>query len=811
MKRNRIISILLCAAMAFTGAGCAKTPAASSSATGQNAGISANSAQPPQGAVGRWVEEKIDLGIDCDVMTTPREMPDGTLRLYARGIVSSQEDISKGVPVYQIESKDGGATWNSVPCVLNDAGCTFLGRAVSAPNGGALFYGLTLGQEANSRNYGLFYATPEGKIQPVLFDPENPIFTPSETNGAAYEMELSGSLAPMYDGQPQVLSIGFLSDNLAYANTMSIPKDGKTIIMDASFLFDPTTGEIKAKIEAENELQQGTLSCPASYAGGLFHMTYESDGSRTLYEVAPDGNVTLRIAGLEAARNSLAGCADDAGNYYFLSMSGIYRVASGGTLAEVVVDSTGFSFSSEAAMAVPDGGLSLTKDGSFYAAMNTTGTEHKNELYRYRFDTTLPAVNETAITVWSLTDNATVRAALVEYAKANTDITVNYTVGMSAEGQDLNKEDVLRALNTQILSGTGPDVLILDELDAAAYARKGLLVDLSAQVNADGLVPWVKSAYYKPGETYVMPARFSVPIVVGPSDSIAQISSLKTLQEAILARPPRPVMDGSAGEIYYAPLPDSERYGMGFISVAQLTQFALQASASSLVQDGTVNTVALKEVLSFIEAVGNHSNMKDYLPSFTTNKSAIGSGDSDTIVCDDGGYEFSFTGNAVYAWDMIDTPAYLYDSYQPAHDDPNSFHAVSAIVQPGTVQGAYRPRTLLAVSAATKNQDAALSFAQTMLGENVQNGFYQDGMPILQTALDASIARNGSTQRMAERNVKTDIKAFFATLQTPVVQDSIVEEKVAAHAEALIAGRETLDAAVAGTQQDLALYLAERG
>lgn len=41
-------------------------------------------------------------------------------------------------------------------------------------------------------------------------------------------------------------------------------------------------------------------------------------------------------------------------------------------------------------------------------------------------------------------------------------------------------EDVIRALNTELLNGKGADVLILDGLPMETYKNKGILADLSS-------------------------------------------------------------------------------------------------------------------------------------------------------------------------------------------------------------------------------------------------------------------------------------------------------------------------------------------
>ena len=49
-----------------------------------------------------------------------------------------------------------------------------------------------------------------------------------------------------------------------------------------------------------------------------------------------------------------------------------------------------------------------------------------------------------------------------------------------AMGQDAagTEQDYIKALNTELLAGTGPDVLVLDGLPIASYIQKGVLAEL---------------------------------------------------------------------------------------------------------------------------------------------------------------------------------------------------------------------------------------------------------------------------------------------------------------------------------------------
>ncbi len=58
------------------------------------------------------------------------------------------------------------------------------------------------------------------------------------------------------------------------------------------------------------------------------------------------------------------------------------------------------------------------------------------------------------------------------------DTEIVYETGEGAEGS-ITTADRIRALNARLLSGDGPDILLMDGLSSDSYISKGILADLS--------------------------------------------------------------------------------------------------------------------------------------------------------------------------------------------------------------------------------------------------------------------------------------------------------------------------------------------
>ena len=100
-----------------------------------------------------------------------------------------------------------------------------------------------------------------------------------------------------------------------------------------------------------------------------------------------------------------------------------------------------------------------------------------NYMVEMYYDETLPARPAKELTVYSLNENGRIRYAGRLFQKEHPDVLVKYETGMDGDSA-LSREDALKNLNTKILAGEVPDVIILDNIDMEQYAEKGVLKEL---------------------------------------------------------------------------------------------------------------------------------------------------------------------------------------------------------------------------------------------------------------------------------------------------------------------------------------------
>ncbi len=152
--------------------------------------------------------------------------------------------------------------------------------------------------------------------------------------------------------------------------------------------------------------------------------------------------------------------------------------------------------------------------------------------YVYSKDT--PAVPDTELTVYSLTDDDFLRQAAAAFQKKYPDIYLNLETGMTGEDA-VTETDALKALNTEIMAGKGPDILLMDGIAADTYIEKGMLEDLS------GILKEKYPDIYLNLETGMT-----------GEDAVTETDALKALNTEIMAGkgPDILLMDGIAADTY---------------------------------------------------------------------------------------------------------------------------------------------------------------------------------------------------------------------------------------------------------------------
>ena len=231
--------------------------------------------------------------------------------------------------------------------------------------------------------------------------------------------------------------------------------------------------------------------------------------------------------------------------------------------------------------------------------------------------------------------------------------------------------------------------------------------------------------------------------------------------------------------------------------MVEVGQCGLHTSQPALLTETGLDEAALRELLSFIAGVGEAYGLETSGLS-DVSYGIVNSGDeADPVSWSNGMSDYGQFGRARFGWDSIATPAWLRATA------PNGKAGGQVILQPGLCEGVYIPSCLAAVNAGSTRADAALDFVATLLSDEVQGRSQADGLPVTETGLEETLARN---EAVMERGAFT---ALLGGLSTPVTVDAALLSSLSTHAEAMVKGEETLGGAAHGVQGGRAPRCAE--
>lgn len=211
---------------------------------------------------------------------------------------------------------------------------------------------------------------------------------------------------------------------------------------------------------------------------------------------------------------------------YVAYSGGVYRHVIGGAAMEQVIDGAMNSLGNP--MMLLEGFLVLP-DNEFIIFYQ------EPKLCHYIFDPDIPSVPEEEISIYSLEENYTIRQAVSLFQREHPEVYIRYEVGLTKDTA-LTAEDALKNLNTRLMSGSGPSLLVLDKLPADSYQEKGMLTDLSGIVydmKENKLFTNLLDACRDEGKLFYVPVRFQLPLLVGDKEELAHIKDLSSLADAV--------------------------------------------------------------------------------------------------------------------------------------------------------------------------------------------------------------------------------------------------------------------------------------
>ena len=794
-KINKWISALLLCAMlvtALTGCGNSAaesaentnnvniTDAVESAQSGTESNITdqggANDSAPV--AMGRYVENVTDLSDRISGFRSSLfRLADGTLII-----------TDSSMPI--LVSKDNGETWEEEKSEwwnrLNADDHSIMGSAIGTDNTTVVIYNDK--DEDGEYTQNCLLIKPDGTEIPVEHssgaEQLYPMAAAVAENGRAfisvlgndnlYEIKEDGScevFLTVQNGRPQLMQF-----------------QGNLLIMDGSTYNAPLLYDIEKGEYVEDEALESFVK--EDYKGGNKFNT--DNGYEMLF--FPGEKDILYIAGEK----------------------GLHRHVIGGSAMEQVIDGNLSTFGNPAHRILS---VVLLENNEFLALFDDS------RLIRFTYDPDMPTVPNERLKVYSLKENSTVQQAISLYQMANPEVLVQYEVGM---GQDnsITREDALKSLNTKIMAGEGPDVLILDSMPIASYIEKGLLADMTSMLTGlngeEELFGNIVNAMKMGNGIYTMPCEIEIPVISAKEKYLSGMKDLKGIADTT--------------EMLRKENPEKN-----LISICSergvLRFFGMVCVPAWTGADGSLNKEAVTEFLTQAKRI--YDAQMDGLPDKITDSYKRGNeswmqyaGETreDSIYFRGGtnaleyvgGREQFLKGTVNGLWSYCD----LISANKVA-----GFEDCEWSVMNGQSSNVFCAKTLLGINAASPYTAQAEDFIKLCFGrENQINLFY--GLPVNKAALaeicianPADIGENGEYGYIGSSNEDGEYLEYVSywpdesqverlrkcveTADTAYIEDVVIESVVYEEGVIYLQGSESLEEAVDNIYKKVAIYMAE--
>lgn len=703
------------------------------------------------GAMGRYGETEIEL---------PQEMQNhmkcgfmkgesGSLELFTKEGDYYSEEISDTFRyVYQDGSWEKDEDWagNSA---LKEKGIDLMGVAYGQDGS---YY---LGGTDRDYRYHLFRLEEDGSLTECL----EGVFDPAE--GREY-----GLIPPKF----QIL------------------EDGSFLIYEyyEAYLYDSSG---KRRFSMAKDFS-GTTSDARGFSEGDEFVTV-LDNQIVRYDLK-SGRITDTISydEIDGARGAAELFGDGQGGIYMATEAGLSHISKGGSMWEVLIDG---SLNHMGMRSIYMTGF-LEGESRDYYGLFAEEAGKGLLLFHYAYDPDMAVVPPSGLTVYSLKDHSTVRQAASQFQSEHPDVRVEVRTAVEDGGSVT--EEMIQGLNTELLSGKGADILILDGLPADSYIEKGILMDLSNLVEElessgemyNNLLDGLKE---DDGKIYQVPARFSFPLLLGEEKAVQAYSSLEA-------------MKGYEGK---NPLVPTTNYG----NLLRMTA-----------------TLRYKELFGSREGLADRGLLIRYLETVK----AIGEANGARTIFSEEEMEEKWTSNHVKEDGIIDSSI----NYDAGRADSSTEEAdgystlcIAAEVRrlhPGTLmvpaEDLYKPSMLASVNHSTVNEELAKEFIRCLLSYDVQKEELYDGFPVNKKAMTFITERDkegfsvgsgvGDYHISAEypsREVREEIASMADNLKVPVQIDWTVMQMVEEGARDYLDGKESVEQAADKILRTMSIYLAE--
>ena len=243
------------------------------------------------------------------------------------------------------------------------------------------------------------------------------------------------------------------------------------------------------------------------------------------------GNKEKTISNIDAYGYGVNTFYDEQNNIFIACKEGVTRVNQDGDIIEKIIDGKLCSLSSYDAI------QGMIYNSEIYLVYRYYDKYNKQQIKvkKYTYDESVPTVPKEVLTVWGVIESETLKRTVASYRQNYPDRPISFeTLYSDSQWEEQNgmvKEEDLDRLNTEILAGEGPDVLLLDALPIDVYGKQGIFADLSDCINnqEQPIIDNLAEAYKNEEGIYAIPLKFSMILAVGERELLNEGFSLEKI------------------------------------------------------------------------------------------------------------------------------------------------------------------------------------------------------------------------------------------------------------------------------------------
>ncbi len=756
---------------------------------GENENIS--STEEGEAAKGRYIETQKQTPEGLSTITDMTRLSDGSIAII---------DLNTGKLHI---SPDNGDSWSQkeLPVLAEKiAEQAEITSSAVAPDGGVFFSYVNWGEDANAESAA--EADSEESQMHVVTDDDS-------------------TKEPIVEEHYVYIDAAGTAEELSWGKTIT---DSVLYLSKAAFTEEKTlvvrglAGEV-CRISLEEETVEQILKDQIVVD---FEKIVFADGyllsEKTLYRFSDKETIEDSILSefIEQETNmNIRFCVDEEENIlYAAAASGLYSHVIGGSMMEKLLDGGLSNLGDPTKTAVA---LLRNEDGSFLIAYED------GEIDQYTYDKDAPSVPSQQLTVYSLKQNTTVSKAISMFRKNHPDIYVKQEIGMSGD-YGLTEEDAIKNLNTRLLAGEGPDILVLDGMPVDSYIEKHVLADLKDA--ADGLEEKnayfsnILRAYQTENGLYAIPIRYEIPILVGEKEEIEGISNLTELTERI--------------QKVRKEHPNSKTL-LGTYTAEELLRRLYMTSSPALIQEHQLDGNAVREFLIQAEAVYQEEQKN------ITEEMVQQYEETQIWYTENGLSEVAnaLGINSSCAFGIVGGEQILAAGTLSSMEDFQMLNGILATkagtdfeLLPGLSGQVFSPNGIVGINEESREKELSVSFLEELLGPEVQQSDLEDGFPVnadaydtftknknpdavmgfVASTVDEDTGKETRVEFIAEWPDEEKILALkeqIGTLNTPTVSDEMITAAVIETGIKVLEGTLTIDEGCDEVVQKVELYLAE--